>query len=139
MGDAPEYPSARELGRRSMAAVEVKDREAWLDLFAEDGIVEDPIGTSPLDPAGNGHRGREQIAKFYDSVLAPNDRIRFQIDESFESGNECANVGLIRTTLPGGEHVAVVRGVYTYKSNGAGKLAALRSYWEYDQLRLEGL
>jgi steroid Delta-isomerase len=129
--------SARELGRRSMAAVEAKDREAWLDLFAEDGVVEDPIGRSPLDPEGLGHRGRPAIARFYDTVLAPNDAIAFEIDESFESGDECANVGYIRTTLPGGQQVAVVRGVYTYRADRQGKLAALRSYWEFDQLRLE--
>ncbi len=131
------HVSARELGRRSMAAVEAMDREAWLDLFAEDGVVEDPIGRSPLDPGGEGHHGREGIGRFYDSVLAPNDGIAFEIDESFESGDECANVGYIRTTLPGGKQVAVVRGVYTYRRNGEGKLAALRSYWEFDQLRIE--
>lgn len=129
--------SARELGRRSMAAVEAKDREAWLDLFAEDGVVEDPIGPSPLDPSGGGHHGREGIGRFYDAVLAPNDSIRFEINESFECGNECANVGYIRTTLPGGAGVAVVRGVYTYRSSPEGKLAALRSYWEFDQMRME--
>jgi hypothetical protein len=38
--------------------------------------------------------------------------------------------------LPGGRQVAVVRGVYTYRSNGDGKLAALRAFWEFDALEL---
>ncbi len=50
-------PTARELARRSQAAVEAKDRQAWLGLFAPDAVVADPIGPSPLDPAGLGHRG----------------------------------------------------------------------------------
>jgi hypothetical protein len=29
-----------------------------------------------------------------------------------------------------------VSGVYTYRSNGAGKLAALRAFWEFDSLEL---
>ncbi len=130
-------PGARELARRSMAAVEAKDREGWLDLFAEDGVVEDPIGPSPFDPKGRGHHGREQIGRFFDTVIAPHERVSFDIERSYECGDEVANVGTIRTTLEGGTHVAVVRGVYTYRSNGQGKLAALRAFWEFDATTLE--
>ena len=42
--------TARELGQASMAAVEARDRTAWLALFADDGVVEDPIGPSAFDP-----------------------------------------------------------------------------------------
>lgn len=124
--------TARDLARRSQAAVHAKDRDAWLGLFAPDAIVADPIGPSPLDPAGQGHRGLAAIAAFYDSVIAPNERISFEIERSYLCGDEVADVGIIRTTLPGGEHVVVVRGVYTYRADGNGKLAALRAYWEFD-------
>jgi steroid Delta-isomerase len=124
--------TARDLARRSQAAVHAKDRAGWLALFAADGVVADPIGPSPLDPAGEGHRGPEAIAAFYDKVIAPNDQITFEIERSYLCGDEVADVGIIRTTLPGGRHIVVVRGVYTYRSNGAGKLAALRAYWEFD-------
>src|ERR1700689_1361639 len=120
-------PTARELARRSQAAVRAKDREAWLGLFAPDAVVADPIGPSPLDPAGQGHRGPAAIAAFYDQVIAPNDQITFEIERSYQCGDEVADVGIIRTTLPGGRHMAVVRGVYTYRGNGAGQLAALRA------------
>jgi len=136
---AVEVPDARELGRRSMAAVESKDREGWLALFAPDGVVEDPIGPSPFDPEARGHRGPEGIAAFYDQVIAPNEQISFEIERSYLCGNECANVGIIRTRLPGGRHQAVVRGVYTYRSDGAGRLAALRAFWEFDGTELEEL
>lgn len=128
--------TARELARRSQAAVRAKDRTAWLDLFADDAVVADPIGPSPLDPAGAGHRGLEAIAAFYDKVIAPNEQITFEIERSYLCGDEVADVGIIRTTLPGGRHIVVVRGVYTYRGNGAGKLAALRAYWEFDQAEL---
>ncbi len=123
--------SARDLARRSQAAVRAKDRQAWLDLFAPDAVVADPIGPSPLDPAGHGHRGAAAIAAFYDTVIAPNEEIRFEIERSYLCGDEVADVGIIRTTLPGGRHVVVVRGVYTYRSDGAGRLAALRAFWEF--------
>ena len=129
-------PTARELARRSQAAVTAKDRDAWLSLFASDAVVQDPIGPSPLDPQGSGHSGPAAIAAFYDNVIAPAERITFEIERSYLCGDEVADVGVIRTTLPGGRHVAVVRGVYTYRSNGDGKLATLRAFWEFDAAEL---
>ena len=131
-----ETSTARELARKSQAAVKSKDRAGWLGLFAPDAVVQDPIGPSPFDPAGTGHRGPEAIATFYDTVIAPNDLITFEIENSYLCGDEVADVGVIRTVLPGGRHVAVVRGVYTYRSNGAGQLAALRAFWEFDKAEL---
>jgi steroid delta-isomerase len=128
--------TARDLARRSQAAVKVKDRAGWLSLFAEDAVVEDPIGPSPFDPEGAGHRGPDAIAAFYDNVIAQNELITFEIEHSYLCGNEVADVGVIRTVLPGGKHVAVVTGVYSYRSNGAGKLAALRAFWEFGSVQL---
>ena len=124
--------TARDLARRSQAAVHRKDRAAWLSLFAPDAVVADPIGPSPLDPDGNGHRGLAAIAAFYDTVIAPNEQISFEIERSYLCGDEVADVGTIRTALPGGDHVVVVRGVYTYRADGSGRLAALRAFWEFD-------
>jgi ketosteroid isomerase-like protein len=124
-------PTARDLARRSQAAVHAKDRQAWLSLFADDAVVADPIGPSPFDPDGSGHRGMAAIAAFYDTVIAPNEQISFEIERSYLCGDEVADVGVIRTTLADGSHV-VVRGVYTYRTDGAGRLAALRAYWEFD-------
>jgi ketosteroid isomerase-like protein len=117
-----------------MAAVEAKDKEAWLTLFADDAVVEDPVGPSAFDPEGNGHRGREAIAAFYDNVIAANESIRFDIGHSFLCGDEVANVGVIRITFPGGTAVEV-DGVYTYRRSADDKLVALRAYWEADGIR----
>jgi ketosteroid isomerase-like protein len=126
--------TAQDLGRASMAAVEVHDREAWLALFAEDAVVQDPIGPSAFDPEGKGHRGPEAIAAFYDNVIAANESIKFTIHQSFLCGDEAANVGVIRITFAGGSAVEV-DGVYTYRANPEGKIAALRAYWEVDKVR----
>lgn len=128
--------TARDLARRSQAAVKAKDRAGWLALWAPDAVIQDPIGPSPFDPVGNGHQGPEAIAAFYDNVIAPNDLITFEIEHSYLCGDEVADVGIIRTVLPGGQHVAVVHGVYTYRKNGDGRLAALRAFWEFDAVEL---
>jgi ketosteroid isomerase-like protein len=128
--------TARELGLRSRAAVAAKDRDGWLDLFAVDAVVQDPVGPSPFDPEGKGHHGREAIAAFYDNVIAGSERVEFEIEQSYLCGDEVADVGIIRTTLAGGTHMAVVHVVMTYRANGEGKLASLRAFWEFDALEL---
>jgi steroid delta-isomerase len=134
MGD--DELTIRELAIRSRAAVHAGDRDGWLDLFSPDAVVQDPIGPSPFDPDAKGHRGRDEIAAFYDTVIAPSEGISFEITESYLCGDEVADVGIIRTTIAGGTHQAVVRGVYTYRSDGAGKIAALRAFWEFEALEL---
>ena len=129
-----EHP-ARLASQRSMAAVEAGDRNGWLALFADDAIVEDPIGASPLDPTGEGRHGKAAIAAFYDSVVAANP-VHFEITASYAGGNEVANVGTITTTFPDGAE-AIVDGVYTYRVNAAGLITALRAYWECDAMRVE--
>lgn len=126
--------TARDLGHASMTAVEAGDRQAWLDLFAEDAVVEDPVGPSPFDPEGRGHRGIEAIAAFYDTVIAVNESIRFTIRQSFLCGDEVANVGVIRIQLPGGS-VVEVDGIYIYRCSPEGKIASLRAFWEPDAVR----
>ncbi|SDS88030.1 nuclear transport factor 2 family protein [Actinoplanes derwentensis] len=122
--------SARELARRSQAAASVKDRAGWLGLFAGDAVVEDPVGPSPLCPDGRGHHGTEAIAAFYDSVIGQVDRMRFEIERSYLCGDEVADVGTIHLTFPGGDTMRV-RGVFTYRGDGTGKIAALRAFWEF--------
>jgi steroid delta-isomerase len=129
--------TARELSEASMAAVEAGDRQGWLELFADDAVVEDPIGPSAFDPEGRGHRGPAAIAAFYDNVIGVNESIRFTVHQSFLCGEEVANVGVIRITLAGGAAVEV-DGVYTYRRSSDGHIAALRAYWEPDQVRAVG-
>jgi len=107
-------------------------KEAWVALFAEDGVIEDPIGPSPLDPAGKGHRGRKAIAAFWDLAIAPV-ALRFDIERSYACGDEVANVGTITATAPDGTRT-VTEGVFTYRVNAAGEIAALRAYWEFDKM-----
>jgi steroid delta-isomerase len=122
-----EHP-AHAAGRRSREAVRAKDKEAWLSVFADDAIVEDPIGPSAFDMEGKGHRGRDAISAFWDKAIANTDSIEFNFRDTFQCGNEEANVGNIVITMGG--YRITTEGVFTYKVNDEGKLVALRAYWE---------
>jgi ketosteroid isomerase-like protein len=124
---------ARDVAKQSMALTEARDRDGWLGLFADDAVVEDPVGPSMLDPEGKGRVGKAAITDFYDNVITTSEKIEFTIRDSYECGNEVANVGQIRITLPGGQ-VGIVPIVNIYKVNDAGQLLSLRSFWEADKL-----
>lgn len=125
-----EHP-AHAAGRRSREAVRAKDKAAWLAVFADDAIIEDPVGPSAFDPEGKGHRGRDAISAFWDMAIANTDNIEFNFRDTYECGNEEANVGNIVITMGG--HQVTAEGVFTYKVNDAGEMVALRAYWEMDR------
>ena len=133
MNDASksEHP-ARAASQRSMQCVQQKTKAAWVELFADDAFIEDPVGVSPLDPEGKGHRGKAAISAFWDAFIAPSE-ITFDIRHSYACGNEVANVGAITTTMPNGT-AAVAEGVFVYKVNDAGKLVSLRAFWEFERM-----
>ncbi|HEU4363107.1 MAG TPA: nuclear transport factor 2 family protein [Mycobacterium sp.] len=122
---------AHVAGRRSREAVQAKDKETWLAVFADDAIVQDPIGPSHFDPDGKGHRGHDAISAFWDKAIAPTDKIEFNFTDTFQCGDEEANVGAIVITMAG--HRITTEGVFTYRVDDEGKLAALRAYWELDR------
>ena len=126
-----EHP-ARAVSKRSIAAVKAKRKEDWLALFAPDAVIEDPVGKSPIDPSGNGHRGPAAIAKFWDNQIAAND-IHFEVRESYAAGNECANVGTISIGMPNGMK-ARCDGVFVYRVDDAGRLISLRAFWEFEKM-----
>ena len=123
---------ARDAALRSYEAVIAKHKDAWLDNFAEDGWVEDPVGPSVFDPEGRGHHGRAGRADFWDKTIAGVETFVFEIHDSFAAGDECANVGTIHTTLSNGYRVHT-QGVFVYRVDEAGKIVSLRAIWEFDR------
>jgi ketosteroid isomerase-like protein len=125
--------SARAASLRSRAAVQARDKAAWLALFRDDAVVQDPVGVSPLDETGLGHHGHEGIGAFWDNVIAANP-VRMDIVSSHAGGDEVANYLTITTTFPDGSSVSGEL-VALYCVDEAGKIRSLRAFWEFDQLR----
>lgn len=131
-----EHP-ARRAALLSREYVHSKNRAGWLGLYAEDAIIQDPIGVSHIDPEGHGHRGPAAREAFWDNFIAPVD-IRIEILESFAAADEVANHVNLTITMDGGEGKTLqqkVHGIFTYHVDAAGKLLSLRGYWETDDPR----
>jgi len=123
---------ARDAAIKSIEAVQCGDKEAWLANWHPEGCLEDPVGVSPMDPEGKGHRGIEAITAFWDNFIGPM-AVRFHIRQSFACGNECANVGTITTRSAEGA-VGRCELVMVYKVDDDGRVVSLRAFWEVDEL-----
>jgi hypothetical protein len=126
-----EHP-ARRAALLSREYVHTKNRAGWLGLYAENAIIEDPIGVSMIDPEGKGHRGPAAREAFWDNFIAPAN-IRIEILDSFAAGLEVANLLVLTISFDLGEGKALqqkVHGVFTYEVDDQGKVLALRGYWD---------
>jgi steroid delta-isomerase len=129
--DAKKHP-ARDAAINSIVAVETGDRERWLAMWDENGCIEDPVGPSPMDEAGKGHKGIEAITAFWDNIIGP-PQVRFHIRQTMAAGSECCNVGTITTRSEDGT-VGRTELVMIYKINDLGKVVSLRAFWEFDDM-----
>ena len=116
-----------------------KNRDGWLSLFADDAVVMDPVGISPLDLTGEGQRGKQAIGEFYDNVVAYAD-MDFEIRCSIPAGDECANMIDLTNRIPGGGEIHTQM-IVVYTANDDGKICSLKAYWEFEKVakQLENL
>ena len=131
MSTHPAVLASRNSAQHAMAG----DKQAWLSLFAEDALLQDPVGPSPLDPEGKGHQGKAAIERFWDNVIAKAN-LTFEAPQRIACANTCAAVLRITNDLGGGKKT-VVDMIGIYEVNEDGKLSSLRVYWDWDQLALQ--
>ena len=119
----------------SWRCVQTGDREGWLALMSDDVVLEDPIGEAVTNPDGNGVRGKQAGAEFYDANIGPN-QLTVTCEATFPSSSptEIAYILVLRTRFPNG-FVATVRGVFTYRVDDAGLITNLRGYWNMDAMQ----
>jgi hypothetical protein len=116
----------------SMKYAMEKNKEAWLNLFDDNAVVSDPVGKSPLDPEGLGHKGKEKITLFWDNVIA-NGNVKLNATKRYTSGDlHCAvaiegrnDMGFVET------HIDMM---VVYQVNLEGKIISLSAHWDFDDL-----
>ncbi|PJE21125.1 transporter [Mycobacterium paragordonae] len=118
---------------RSPQAVSAHDRDGWVQVFTQDGRVEDPVGSSP-------HVGHDEIYRFYDTFIGPRG-ITFHRDVDIVSGDtvlrdlelEVAMGDAVTMFIP-----AFLR--YDLREvDGEWKVAHLRAYWELPAMMVQFL
>ena len=125
---------ARIASMRSYSAVAKGDLAEWLTVYAEDAVLEDPVGPSMFDEHGQGHHGHSGISAFWEQAIAPIATFEFEITDSFANpgSNTCANIGRIRTSFADGSHTTTDL-IMVYVVDDDGLVASMKAYWEPDR------
>jgi hypothetical protein len=136
-----------ELVSRSPASVAIHDKEAWLDLFSREAIVQDPVGAAPHRRRPSDEvtaSGGDPLDRFWETFIAPN-RISFTAYQDIVIGDEVVRDVSIRSELESGVRIQVPAYlVYrTTEENGEARIEALMAHWELrsmvKQVMAEGL
>ena len=109
------------------------NKEKWLNLYADDAVVRDPVGVSALDPAGEGHQGKAAIEAFWDMVIGPANITMSSHNRVVSGPRHCASNQQVVNNLADGRQT-VVEMVATYEVNDEGKILAMSAYWDMDVL-----
>jgi uncharacterized protein (TIGR02246 family) len=116
---------------RSPAAVAAHDREAWLDIFARDAAVNDPVGS-------RSHVGRDAISRFYATFIEPNE-ITFDVDHDIVCGDTVVRDLTVRTAMSTGAEIRIPMHL-RYEladENGTPAVRGLFAHWELPSMVLQ--
>lgn len=120
--------SVADLPERSLGRVRAGDKEGWLALFADDAIVEDPVGPYEWDPEGRGRRGKQEIGAFFDLFSSFQSGFDFEIHDKFACGDEVAVLVSMHISMKDGTR-QTTRAINVYKQAPDGRVQSLRSFW----------
>ena len=117
----------RIVAERLTDAINARDRAAYLALWAADGMRQDPVPGPP-------YIGLDALAAAFDELVATYAYAdcNMGIDAICVSGNEAALAW--SAVSRAGDKSRLVSGVEVLELDGNGKIAALHSYWEPDNV-----
>lgn len=95
------------------------DLGAILGLFADDAVVEDPVGTPPITG--------DQLKEFYGRGVDMGTRLTLDAPIRGSHGN-CAAMAFTVHTVVGGTPV-IIQSLDVMTFNDAGKISHMRAYW----------
>ncbi|MFL6243594.1 MAG: SgcJ/EcaC family oxidoreductase, partial [Acidimicrobiia bacterium] len=112
-----------------VAAYQTNDRDAFLDAFATDGVIVDPVGTPP-------HAGREARGAFWDTVHQLTERMTFDVKDVVVCGSEAAMVFGIHAST--GDAGIILDAVDIFEVDDDGKISSMRAYWDMGRAKPAG-
>ena len=126
MAGLPDRDELLALVRSSPAYVAAHDRTGWLGIFADQHVVEDPVGSRPVRSEDEGALGR-----FWDTFIAPND-IVFNVEHDWVDGFDVVRDVTIVTTLRTGAQVETPAHLRyeTTRQDGRLKVRRMAAHWE---------
>jgi ketosteroid isomerase-like protein len=109
------------------------DKASWLALYADDAVVCDPVGVSPMDPTGQGHQGKAAIEKFWDAVIGPAN-VEIRVDKRWTSGDYCCCVAQVARNDLGDGKSTECDMLAVYEVNEHGLITRMAAHWCFDDV-----
>src|SRR5262249_1030584 len=105
-------------------ALSAGDRAGWLSIWADDVILEDPVGVAPF-------HGLEALATDFWPIVESISPLRLQLEaEVIVCGHEAIAILAADITRAGAaDRVAPIVDHFTF--NPDGKIARMRAFWKY--------
>ena len=111
----------QETIRRYQSTFSADDRDGWLALFADDAVLEDPVGSAS-------HEGIEAIAAFWDDVHARTERGSVRMTQGpAVCGLEAAWAFELDVTVQGRRSLVEIIDHGTFTPDG--RIRSIRAFW----------
>lgn len=115
---------------RYVELVDAGDIEAILALYAEDAVVEDPVGKPPIV-------GMDNISRFYREGLGNSGARAVLCGPVRATLNGCGAVAF-RVDLDWGGQQCSIQVIDVMEFDGAGKICSMKAYWSEVNLQQRG-
>ncbi len=128
----------------SPAAVAIHDKQAWISLFANENIVEDPVGSTPhcsdMSYRKTGVDKNTPLERFYEAFIAASN-IKFHVDQDIVSGYTAIRDLALEIVMVEGLAVKVpMHAVYELTDeDGKLKISHLYAHWELPAMVMQVL
>lgn len=116
----------RQRMARYVERVDANDIDGILALYAEDAVVEDPVGTAPLV-------GIEAIARFYRDGLGRANARATLTGPVRVAGNGCAAMPF-RVDLDWGGQPCSIHVIDVMQFDADGRIRSMKAYWDEDNM-----
>lgn len=102
-------------------AISVLDMKSWIELFDENGYIEDPVGSRP-------YIGHKQLGVFFKGVIRFFKKLDMSI-EKVETGENGVSVHWRAKAIAFNEKDIEFNGIEVFQINTAGKIQTAKVYW----------
>lgn len=96
--------------------------QRFVNNFAPDGVLEDPVGTPPV-------QGTQSIAAYFGAIIAPFSDIKAKVQEVIPCGQEAAVNWKLNLKVANGKRITI-DGMGVFKFDQTGKLVSVREFWD---------
>lgn len=100
----------------------VMNAKGWLEIFAEDAVIHDPVGSPPR----LAHKNSEQFFKILSNLFK---EIKLSKDDIFFVKNGAAVKWTMQVVTKTDQHITA-EGISIFEMNGVGKIQKVSSYWD---------